>query len=235
MIRQRSTSLAAKPPPATSGTVSASSTHRYRAGGCGSSTPPSSGRLLDRLSGLAAGLFVYERHISVEFAQRSRGRPRGDESPAQRHDGETGCCKRQRDLRNPETLAFARAFGRSAFGDNCAPCHGSGGAGAKGYANLVDDDWLWGGKLKDIETTIRHGIRSADPKGRQGSMPAFGRDGDDAASGHRGGRRPRAAPGRAAGRAGGRPAAWSKALLRQLRGVSRRRRQGASATSARRI
>jgi cytochrome c oxidase cbb3-type subunit 3 len=78
---------------------------------------------------------------------------------------------------NPETLTFARAVGRSAFGDNCAPCHGSGGAGAKGYANLVDDEWLWGGKLKDIETTIRHGVRSIDPKGRQGSMPAFGRDG----------------------------------------------------------
>jgi cytochrome c oxidase cbb3-type subunit 3 len=77
----------------------------------------------------------------------------------------------------PELLAFARAIGRSAFGDNCAPCHGSGGAGAKGYANLVDDEWLWGGKLAEIETTIKHGVRSADAKGRQGSMPAFGRDG----------------------------------------------------------
>jgi cytochrome c oxidase cbb3-type subunit 3 len=78
---------------------------------------------------------------------------------------------------NPEALAFARAFGRSAFGDNCAPCHGSGGAGAKGYANLVDDEWLWGGKLNDIEATIKHGIRSTDASTRQGSMPAFGRDG----------------------------------------------------------
>jgi cytochrome c oxidase cbb3-type subunit 3 len=78
---------------------------------------------------------------------------------------------------NPETLAFARAVGRSAFGDNCAPCHGSGAAGAKGYANLLDDDWLWGGKLNDIETTIKHGVRSFDANGRQGSMPAFGRDG----------------------------------------------------------
>ena len=78
---------------------------------------------------------------------------------------------------NPETLAFARAVGRSAFGDNCAPCHGAGAAGAKGYANLLDDDWLWGGRLKDIETTIKHGIRSTDVNGHQGSMPAFGRDG----------------------------------------------------------
>ena len=56
-------------------------------------------------------------------------------------------------------------------------CHGAGAAGAKGYANLLDDDWLWGGKLKDIETTIKHGIRSSDANGHQGSMPAFGRDG----------------------------------------------------------
>ena len=80
-------------------------------------------------------------------------------------------------LGNPESLAFARAIGRSAFGDNCAGCHGAGASGAKGYANLVDDDWLWGGKLADIETTIRHGVRSTDAKSRQGSMPAFGRDG----------------------------------------------------------
>lgn len=76
-----------------------------------------------------------------------------------------------------EKLTFARAVGRSAFGDNCAPCHGSGAAGAKGYANLLDDDWLWGGKLTDIEATIKHGVRSLDANGRQGSMPAFGRDG----------------------------------------------------------
>jgi len=74
-------------------------------------------------------------------------------------------------------LDFARAQGRTAFGDNCAPCHGPGGGGIKGYPNLNDDDWLWGGKLGDIATTIRHGIRSNDAKTRLGSMPAFGRDG----------------------------------------------------------
>jgi cytochrome c oxidase cbb3-type subunit III len=77
----------------------------------------------------------------------------------------------------PELLDFARALGRRAFADNCAPCHGAGGGGAKGYPNLTDDDWLWGGKLADISQTITHGIRSGDDQGRQGSMPAFGRDG----------------------------------------------------------
>jgi cytochrome c oxidase cbb3-type subunit 3 len=78
---------------------------------------------------------------------------------------------------DPLLLDFARAQGRTAFGDNCAPCHGPGGGGAKGYPNLNDDEWLWGGKLDEIAGTIRHGIRSADPKTRLGSMPAFGRDG----------------------------------------------------------
>ncbi|HWV51052.1 cytochrome-c oxidase, cbb3-type subunit III [Pseudorhodoplanes sp.] len=79
-------------------------------------------------------------------------------------------------LGDQQMLDFARAQGRTAFADNCAPCHGAGGGGAKGYPNLNDDDWLWGGKLDDIALTIRHGIRSTDDKTRQGSMPAFGRD-----------------------------------------------------------
>jgi cytochrome c oxidase cbb3-type subunit 3 len=78
---------------------------------------------------------------------------------------------------NPEMFAFARAQGKAAFGDNCAPCHGAGGAGAKGYPNLNDDDWLWGGSLAQIEQTIRHGARSTSDQGHAGSMPAFGRDG----------------------------------------------------------
>jgi cytochrome c oxidase cbb3-type subunit III len=77
---------------------------------------------------------------------------------------------------DPQLLDFARAQGRVAFADNCAPCHGAGGGGAKGYPNLNDDDWLWGGKLADIEQTIRHGARAGDDNGRQGNMPAFGRD-----------------------------------------------------------
>jgi cytochrome c oxidase cbb3-type subunit 3 len=72
---------------------------------------------------------------------------------------------------------FARAQGRPAFLENCAPCHGSGGGGAKGYPNLLDDDWIWGGRLEDIALTIRHGIRTAESQERQGNMPAFGREG----------------------------------------------------------
>ena len=79
-------------------------------------------------------------------------------------------------VNDPQLLDFARAQGRVAFADNCAPCHGAGGGGAKGYPNLNDDEWLWGGKLADIEQTIRHGARAGDKKDHEGNMPAFGRD-----------------------------------------------------------
>jgi cytochrome c oxidase cbb3-type subunit III len=79
---------------------------------------------------------------------------------------------------DPQLSDFARAVGRVAFADNCAPCHGAGGGGSKGYPNLNDDDWLWGGKLAEIEQTIRYGERSGDDNARPGAtMPAFGRDG----------------------------------------------------------
>ena len=63
------------------------------------------------------------------------------------------------------------------FGDNCAPCHGSGAAGAKGFPNLNDDDWLWGGSLDQIMQTIRYGVRSGHAKAHEGQMLAFGKDG----------------------------------------------------------
>lgn len=79
---------------------------------------------------------------------------------------------------DPKLLSLAMAQGKAAFGDNCAPCHGLGGAGSKGYPNLNDDDWLWGGTLAEIHTTLEHGIRSTnDDKTRISAMPAFGRDG----------------------------------------------------------
>ncbi len=68
--------------------------------------------------------------------------------------------------------------GRSAFKVHCVQCHGSGATGSKGYANLNDDDWLWGGNLKEIHTTIDKGIRQPDLDDTHMSvMPAFGRDG----------------------------------------------------------
>ena len=79
--------------------------------------------------------------------------------------------------KDPALLALARARGKTVFGDNCAPCHGSGGAGAKGYPNLNDDDWLWGGTLDQIMQTIQFGARSGHAKTHESAMLAFGKDG----------------------------------------------------------
>jgi cytochrome c oxidase cbb3-type subunit 3 len=68
--------------------------------------------------------------------------------------------------RKPEELAgdpAAMAIGERLFMNNCAQCHGSDARGSKGFPNLADHDWLWGGKTSVIAETIH--------KGRTGSMP----------------------------------------------------------------
>jgi cytochrome c oxidase cbb3-type subunit 3 len=76
---------------------------------------------------------------------------------------------------DPKLRDFAVAGGRAAFAQNCAPCHGGSGQGAKGYPNLLDDVWLWGGSLDQIHQTIRYGVRNANPDSHQGvAMPAWG-------------------------------------------------------------
>lgn len=77
---------------------------------------------------------------------------------------------------DPQLQAYALMVGQSAFGDNCATCHGQGGAGGKGYANLRDDVWLWGGSLSDIHHTLTVGVRAGGQDTRMSRMPAFGRD-----------------------------------------------------------
>jgi len=64
--------------------------------------------------------------------------------------------------KNPEALAI----GQKLFLNNCAQCHASDGAGSRGFPNLTDGDWLWGGDAKAIGETIA--------EGRTGVMPAFG-------------------------------------------------------------
>ena|SRR6218665_3417569 len=57
----------------------------------------------------------------------------------------------------------AMAIGERVFMNNCAQCHGSDARGSKGFPNLADGDWLWGGTPEQIKETIA--------KGRVGAMP----------------------------------------------------------------
>lgn len=78
---------------------------------------------------------------------------------------------------DPVLTDYATKKGAAVFKTWCAQCHGSGAAGvqANGYPNLLDNDWLWGGTIDDIHTTIAHGIRNtSDEDARFSEMPAFG-------------------------------------------------------------
>jgi cytochrome c oxidase cbb3-type subunit 3 len=76
---------------------------------------------------------------------------------------------------DPELNQYAQNAGAAVFRTWCAQCHGSGAAGAKGYPNLLDDDWLWGGDIEAIHHTIAHGIRNEeDMDARWSQMPAYG-------------------------------------------------------------
>jgi cytochrome c oxidase cbb3-type subunit 3 len=123
------------------------------------------------VSGYTRGVFGYSSRADVATAlaalQKMRGAKAVMLASANLDQIET----------DPSLRAFANAQGKAAFGSNCAPCHGIGAAGSKGYPNLNDDDWLWGGTLPAIYQTIQYGIRSGDPQARENQMPAFGKDG----------------------------------------------------------
>ncbi|MBU6140002.1 MAG: cytochrome-c oxidase, cbb3-type subunit III [Proteobacteria bacterium] len=78
--------------------------------------------------------------------------------------------------KDPNLMEFALNGGRASFKENCAGCHGSGAQGSKGFPNLNDDDWLWGGTLDQIQQTLYYGIRSGHDKARTSQMPSFGLD-----------------------------------------------------------
>lgn len=62
--------------------------------------------------------------------------------------------------------AEARAIGGKLFLNNCAQCHATDGGGSKGFPNLSDRDWLWGGEPEMIKASIANG--------RNGVMPPLG-------------------------------------------------------------
>ena len=76
-------------------------------------------------------------------------------------------------IKDSQLNQFAVAGGAIAFKENCAACHGSGANGGHGYPSLIDDDWMWGGKLEDIYQTLKVGIRSNHQDTRTHTMPAF--------------------------------------------------------------
>lgn len=79
-----------------------------------------------------------------------------------------------------ELQRFAVNAGAAVFRAQCSQCHGAGADGLRpgsGFPNLLDDEWMWGGTMDDIVTTVSYGIRNSDyPDAHYSEMPAFGRD-----------------------------------------------------------
>jgi len=77
----------------------------------------------------------------------------------------------------PVIAARARDAGAGVFSAHCAACHGADGRGNRllGIPDLTDRDWLYGtGQVSEIAQTVRYGIRSGDPRGRDlADMPAY--------------------------------------------------------------
>ncbi|THD68563.1 MAG: cytochrome-c oxidase, cbb3-type subunit III [Bradyrhizobium sp.] len=123
------------------------------------------------LSGYTSGVLHYSSRADVAVELSNLEKIRGEKMVT------LGAASLADIEKDPALLALARARGKAVFGDNCAPCHGSGAAGAKGYPNLNDDDWLWGGSLEQIMQTIEFGARSGHPKTHESAMLAFGKEG----------------------------------------------------------
>ena len=123
------------------------------------------------VSGYTSGVLHYSSRANVAVELANLEKIRGDKMLT------LGAASLADIEKDPALLALARARGKTVFGDNCAPCHGSGAAGAKGYPNLNDDDWLWGGSLDQIKQTIEFGARSGHAKAHEGAMLAFGKQG----------------------------------------------------------
>jgi len=124
------------------------------------------------IQGYTAGLWGYSSRADVANDLAALQKVRGEKAVTL---AKTALADIEKD---PALLAFARAQGKAAFGDNCAPCHGVGATGSKGFPNLNDDDWLWGGSLDAIAQTIEVGVRSGHPDARgDNPMPPFGKDG----------------------------------------------------------
>ncbi len=120
------------------------------------------------LTGYTAGVFQEQRRVELE-QEMAAARERQGEYLVRMENAEL-----EEIVQDQELLAFANRGGEAAFADNCVPCHALGGAGLPGgYPVLADDDWLWGGTLEDIHTTLLYGIRHTSDDTRYSEMPVY--------------------------------------------------------------
>jgi len=96
----------------------------------------------------------------------SRGQLQDEQAQATKKYGPLFDKYLKQDLKAVAANPEARETGKHLFLTYCSQCHGSDAGGAKGFPNLTDNDWLYGGDPEIIKTTITNG--------RDGVMPAWG-------------------------------------------------------------
>ena len=106
-----------------------------------------------------------------QFGWTSRGQYNQEMATADATYGKIFDAYQKEDLKTLAADPKARAIGQRLFLNYCAQCHGSDAKGGRGFPNLTDNDWLWGGTPDKIEETILNG--------RNGVMPPFAALGQD--------------------------------------------------------
>ena len=107
---------------------------------------------LGRIPGVL-GWTSFEAHATESAAANAKVKPLYDKFLAM-------------DLKAVAADPQARAMGERLFLNECAQCHGSDAGGSRGFPNLRDNDWLYGGAPETIRESIMNG--------RMGVMPALG-------------------------------------------------------------
>jgi cytochrome c oxidase cbb3-type subunit 3 len=111
---------------------------------------------------LYPGLGIYDG----AFQWSSAGEHENDVKQAEQQYGPLYAKYAALDLKALAKDPEARSMGQRLFLNNCAQCHASDAGGSRGFPNLADGDWLYGGEPDLIKASILNG--------RKGVMPAFG-------------------------------------------------------------
>ena len=111
---------------------------------------------------LYPGLGTYEGYLKWS----SRAQYEGEQAHASATYGPVFEKYLSQDIKTVAADRQAHEMGQRLFLNYCSQCHGSDAGGGRGYPNLRDRDWLYGGTPEAIEASITNG--------RNGTMPALG-------------------------------------------------------------
>ena len=115
-----------------------------------------------------AYLFLYPGlgTYAGKLGWKSSGQYQAELKQAESEYGPLFAQYQKQDLKKVAADPKAHAIGQRLFLTYCAQCHGSDARGNKGFPNLTDKDWLFGGAPETIKESIL--------RGRMGVMPPMG-------------------------------------------------------------